>query len=125
MIAAITGASRGIGKACAIGLAQNGYDIALVGRNLDTLQAAASEIMAIGRKTHLIPTDAADFETLSAALSNLPRLDVLVNNVGTNIPEPFVQVSQAHFDQIFLLNVKTAFFAAQAASKKMLAQKAA
>ncbi len=123
MIAAVTGASRGIGKACALALATDGYDIALVGRTLETLQETASEIMALGQKTFLIPTDATDLETLTDALSNLPRLDVLVNNVGTNIPEPFVQVSQDHFDQIFLLNVKTAFFAAQAAAKQMLRQK--
>ncbi|MFN3265589.1 MAG: SDR family NAD(P)-dependent oxidoreductase [Deinococcales bacterium] len=123
MIAAITGASRGIGRACAVALAREGYDIALVGRTLETLQVVAVEIGALGRKTHLIPTDAADIETLTSALGSLPRLDVLVNNVGTNIPEPFVQVSQAHFDQIFLLNVKTAFFAAQAATNKMLEQK--
>jgi NAD(P)-dependent dehydrogenase (short-subunit alcohol dehydrogenase family) len=123
VIAAITGASRGIGKACALALAQDGFDIALVGRNLETLQQAAAEIIAFGRKTFLIPTDAGDLETLCEALSNLPRLDVLVNNVGTNIPEPFVNVTEAHYDQIFDLNVKSAFFAAQTAAQKMLAQK--
>jgi NAD(P)-dependent dehydrogenase (short-subunit alcohol dehydrogenase family) len=123
VIAAITGASRGIGKACAVALATDGFDIALVGRNFETLQLAAAEIIALGRKTFLIPTDAGDLETLCAALDNLPRLDVLVNNVGTNIPEPFVDVTQAHYDQIFDLNVKSAFFAAQTAAKKMLAQK--
>jgi NAD(P)-dependent dehydrogenase (short-subunit alcohol dehydrogenase family) len=123
VIAAITGASRGIGKACALALAADGFDIALVGRRLETLQAASEEIIALGRKTFLIPTDAGNLEALCAALANLPRLDVLVNNVGTNIPEPFVDVTEAHYDQIFDLNVKSAFFAAQTAAKKMLTQK--
>jgi NAD(P)-dependent dehydrogenase (short-subunit alcohol dehydrogenase family) len=123
VIAAITGASRGIGKACALALAADGFDIALVGRTLETLQTAAEEIIALERKTFLIPTDATDLETLCDALEHLPRLDVLVNNVGTNIPEPFTRVSQAHYDQIFDLNVKSAFFATQAAVKKMLPQK--
>jgi NAD(P)-dependent dehydrogenase (short-subunit alcohol dehydrogenase family) len=123
VIAAITGGSRGIGKACALALARDGFDLALIGRNAETLQAAAEDIMMLGRKTFLIPTDALELETMTEALANLPRLDVLVNNVGTNIPEPFVNVTEDHFDQIFNLNIKSAFFAAQAAAKKMLPQK--
>ena len=50
----------------------------------------------------------------------LPVLDVFVNNAGSNIPEPFVEVSEAHLDQLLALNVRAAFLAAQAAAKKML-----
>ena len=50
----------------------------------------------------------------------MPALDVLVNNAGSNIPEPFIEVSEEHLDRLLALNVRAAFLAAQAAAKKML-----
>jgi NAD(P)-dependent dehydrogenase (short-subunit alcohol dehydrogenase family) len=64
--------------------------------------------------------DVTDAKQLRAAIAALPALDVLVNNAGTNIPEPFVEVSEAHLDELLNLNVRAAFLAAQAAAKKML-----
>ena len=119
-LATITGASRGIGRACALALAADGFDIALIGRNADTLEAVALEVTALGREAHVLVCDAGDLETLRSLLEGLPRIDALVNNVGTNIPEPFLEVTLDHFEQIFDLNVKTAFFATQVAVKKML-----
>lgn len=121
-IATITGASRGIGRACALELARDGFDIALIGRNADSLEAVALEVAALGREAHVLVCDAGNLELLRSALESLPRIDVLVNNVGTNIPESFLEVTQDHFEQIFDLNVKTAFFATQIAVKKMLAR---
>ena len=121
-LAAITGASRGIGRACALALATDGFDIALIGRNAGTLEAVALEITALGREAHSLVCDAGNLEALRSALETLPRIDALVNNVGTNIPEPFLEVTTSHYDQIFDLNMKTAFFATQIAVKKMLAQ---
>ncbi len=119
-IAAITGASRGIGKACALALAQDGFAVALIGRNLESLETVAVEVKALNQMAFVIPIDASSFQQLQTALHSLPRLDVLVNNVGTNIPEPFLEVSEAHFDQIFNLNVRTAFFVTQIAVQKIL-----
>ncbi len=119
-IAAITGASRGIGRACALALAADGFDIALIGRTLESLEAVAAEIQALSHNTFVLQADASSLESLKAALNSLPRLDVLVNNVGTNIPEPFLEVTEAHFDQIFDLNVRSAFFATQIAVQKIL-----
>ncbi|MEY4531011.1 MAG: hypothetical protein RLZZ156_1732 [Deinococcota bacterium] len=119
-VAAVTGASRGIGRACALELAKDGFDIALIGRTLESLEAVALQVKALNRMAYVIPSDASNLESLKAALHSLPRLDVLVNNVGTNIPEPFLEVSEAHFDQIFLLNVRTTFFISQIAVQKIL-----
>src|SRR5712691_9031759 len=57
---------------------------------------------------------------LSRTRSELERLDILVNNAGMNIPEPFVQVSESHLDEMLGLNVRAAFLVAQAAVRKML-----
>jgi NAD(P)-dependent dehydrogenase (short-subunit alcohol dehydrogenase family) len=119
-VAAITGASRGIGRACALELARNGFDVALIGRNLELLEAVAIEVKALYQLAFVIPTDITQLEDLKAALQGLPRLDVLVNNAGINIPEPFLEVSQNHFDQIFDLNVRATFFITQIAVQKML-----
>lgn len=119
-LAAITGASRGIGRACALELARDGFDVALIGRNADTLGTVALEVAALGREAHVLVCDAGNLEMLRSALGGLPRIDALVNNVGTNIPEPFLEVTKDHFEQIFDLNVKTAFFATQIAVRKML-----
>ena len=121
-LAAITGASRGIGRACALALAADGFDVALIGRNAVTLEAVALEVAALGREAHVLACDAGDLEALRSALETLPRIDALVNNVGTNIPEPFLEVTATHYDQIFDLNMKTAFFATQIAVQKMLVQ---
>ena len=119
-IAAITGASRGIGRACVLALAADGFDVVLIGRTLESLEAVAAEIKALNQIAYVIQSDAADTVQLKAALHNLPRLDVLVNNVGTNIPEPFLEVTQNHFDQIFDLNLRTTFFVTQIAVQKIL-----
>jgi NAD(P)-dependent dehydrogenase (short-subunit alcohol dehydrogenase family) len=119
-IAAITGASRGIGRACALALAADGFDIALIGRNLENLETVAGEVKALNRNAFVLQTDATNLEQLKAVLGGLSRLDVLVNNVGTNIPEPFLEVTEAHYDQIFNLNLRTTFFATQIAVEKML-----
>jgi NAD(P)-dependent dehydrogenase (short-subunit alcohol dehydrogenase family) len=54
------------------------------------------------------------------AFARVPRLDILINNAGANIPEPFVDVSEEHLDRVIALNVRAAFLAAQAAARKML-----
>lgn len=122
-VAVVTGASRGIGRACAIALAKGGYDVALLGRDIETLEAVSTEIESLGRKTFILQADAGNLEQLQTALSSLEAIDVLVNNVGTNIPEPLLQVTPEHFDQIFNLNVRAAYFATQVAVQNMQKRK--
>ena len=116
----ITGAGRGIGRACAVALAEAGAEVWLAARTRDEVEAAASEIRAAGGKAHAVMLDVVESESLKRAVQAIPVLDVLVNNAGSNIPEPFVEVSEAHLDSLLALNVRAAFLAAQAAAKKML-----
>ena len=71
-------------------------------------------------KGHAVVCDVTRPDELRKAIAALPSLDVFVNNAGSNIPEPFVEVSEEHLDRLLNLNVRAAFLAAQAAAKKML-----
>ena len=118
--ALVTGAGRGIGRACALGLAQAGAEVWLVARTRGEIDDGAAEIRAAGGKAHAFACDVTNSAEMSEAIAAIPVLDVLVNNAGTNIPEPFVEVSEDHLDRLLTLNVRAAFLVAQAAAKKML-----
>ncbi len=118
--ALVTGAGRGIGRACAIALAQAGAEVWLAARTREEIDAAASEIRAAGGHAHAVACDVTNTDDVRNVFSSIPALDVLVNNAGTNIPEPFVEVNEDHLDRLLDLNVRAAFLVAQAAAKKML-----
>jgi NAD(P)-dependent dehydrogenase (short-subunit alcohol dehydrogenase family) len=118
--ALITGAGRGIGRACAAALAEAGAEVWLAARTKDEIEAAAAGIRRAGGKAHAVAVDVTQAKQLRDAIAALPVLDVLVNNAGSNIPEPFVDVSEDHLDTLIDLNVRAAFLAAQAAARKML-----
>ncbi len=119
-IALVTGAGRGIGRACAVALAQAGAEVWLMARTRSEIDQAAAEIRAAGGKAHTVACDVTDTQEMRKAIAAIPVLDVLVNNAGFNIPEPFVEVSEEHLDQLLALNVRAAFLVAQAAARKML-----
>jgi len=118
-VALVTGAGRGIGRACALALAQAGAEVWLMARSREEIDQAAREIRGAGGQAHCVACDVTDTAAVREAIAAIPVLDVLVNNAGTNIPEPFVEVSEAHLDRLLELNVRAAFLVAQAAVRKM------
>ncbi len=118
----VTGASKGLGAGCALALTDSGADLILVSRNADDLAKVASDIEAKRRHAHVIAADVTDAVTISSALKAAPPFHILVNNAGTNIPEPFADVTAEHFDQIMDVNVKAAFFVAQTAAVRMISE---
>jgi NAD(P)-dependent dehydrogenase (short-subunit alcohol dehydrogenase family) len=118
--ALVTGAGRGIGHACAIALAQAGAEVWLIARTRGEIDDAAAEIRAADGKAHALVCDVTNSDEIRKTIAAIPVLDVLVNNAGTTIPEPFVEVSEEHLDHLLALNVRAAFIVAQAAAKKML-----
>jgi len=118
--ALVTGAGRGIGRACALALAQAGAEVWLMARTRGEIDTAVAEIRSAGGVAHTVACDVTDTAAMQKAIAAIPVLDVLVNNAGSNIPEPFVEVSEAHLDRLLALNVRAAFLVAQAAAKKML-----
>jgi NAD(P)-dependent dehydrogenase (short-subunit alcohol dehydrogenase family) len=119
--ALVSGAGRGIGRACAIALAQAGAEVLLLSRTAKEIEEVASDIISTGGKAKAIPCDVTDSQAVKKVFAALGSLDVLVNNAGSNIPEPFVEVSEAHLDRLLDLNVRAAFIVAQAAARRMLA----
>ncbi len=118
--ALVTGAGRGIGRSAAIALAEAGAEVWLIARTASEIEQAAAEIRAAGGRAKTCACDVTDAAALKRAFAALPSLDVMVNNAGANIPEPFVDVSEEHLDRLLGLNVRAAFLAAQAAARKML-----
>lgn len=118
--ALVTGASKGLGAGCAIALAKAGADVVLMARNAEPLEAVAADVQSLGRAAHVVACDVTDTAAVQAAISNAPPVHILVNNAGTNIPEPFADVTENHFDTIMNINVRAVFFAAQAVAARML-----
>jgi NAD(P)-dependent dehydrogenase (short-subunit alcohol dehydrogenase family) len=119
-LAVVTGAGRGIGRACALALAQAGADIVAISRSGDELEAVAREVEELGRRGESVVCDLTDTAAMQAALGSLDRIDVLVGSAGANIPEPFLDVSEEHLEELLALNVKATFLVAQFAARRML-----
>lgn len=120
--AMVTGAGRGLGRACACALAAAGAEVMLVSRTRSELETVAVQIRQAGGTARPLVCDVTDTVQVRRCIEGLERLDVLVNNAGSNIPEPFVEVSEAHLDFLLTLNVRAMFIVAQAAARKMQAQ---
>lgn len=121
MVSVVTGAGRGIGRGCAIALADAGSEVVLVSRTAGDLAEVAGVIESRGGQSRSVICDVTDTTQVSEHIESLERIDVLVNNAGANIPEPFIKVSEEHLDFLLTLNCKSAFVVAQAATRRMLA----
>jgi NAD(P)-dependent dehydrogenase (short-subunit alcohol dehydrogenase family) len=119
--ALVTGASAGLGEGIAQAFARAGAEVVLVARSHEALEAVAARIRGEGGRCRAAPCDVTDSAALRALVETLPALDVLVNNAGTNFPEPVTEVSDEHLDALLSLNVRAVFVAAQAAVRRMLA----
>ncbi|MFC4169961.1 SDR family NAD(P)-dependent oxidoreductase [Teichococcus aestuarii] len=119
--ALVTGAGRGMGLAAAAALAEAGAHVALVARSGDEIGAAAEAIRAAGGSAEALALDVARPEALQAVLAERDAFDILVNNAGTNRPAPFLEVTPEDFDAVMALNLRAAFFVAQAVAKRLVA----
>ncbi len=121
--ALVTGAGRGIGLAAASALAEAGAHVTLASRTIDELEDAGLAMSARGWKAASLPLDVRDVEAAQAAIAAQEPFDILVNNAGTNKPAPFVDVKIEDFDFVMSLNVRAAYFVAQAVARKMVEAK--
>ncbi len=126
-VALVTGAGRGIGRACALGLAQAGAAITLVSRTRSELDEVASEIREAGGIATVVAVDAADengvHEAVRAA-SDLGDLRVLVTAAGMNRPGASRDYPTADWDELFHLNVRATFLACRAVGDALLSRDA-
>ncbi len=114
MVALVTGASRGIGKAIAEGLASLGYDLALVARSAEALAETIASLPETCGKAVAIPADLSEEESYAAVVAEtvaeLGGLDVLVNCAGVSQSGPFEEITSEQWNQIFAVNAKAPFF---------------
>lgn len=115
--ALVTGAGRGIGLGCAVALASAGAEVTLAARSLGEIEAAAE---AIGPKAQALQLDVSNLAATQAKIAASGPFNILVNNAGTNRPKPAWEVSEADYDAVLDLNLKAAFFVAQAVAKGLM-----
>ena len=115
-VALVTGAGRGLGRACALTLSGAGAQVVAVSRTANELASLAEE--APGPVEAWVEDVTGD--ALLARIEALDRLDVLVNNAGTNQPQPFLEVTDEVLDGMLNLNVRAAFRVARSAARAMM-----
>lgn len=119
--ALVTGAGRGIGLAAAAALAGAGAHVVLLARTAEELDAVATAIREAGGSADTLVADVLQIEQTQERLASAGYFDILVNNAGTNRPMPMQKVQPADFDAVMDLNVRAAFFVAQAVVQGLLA----
>ena len=115
----MTGAGRGIGLAAAAALADAGAVVTLAARTASEIEDAAT---AIGKGAVAAVLDVSDLAAVKAFFAARPAFHILVNNAGTNRPMPMMDVGEDDFDAVLDLNLKSAFFVAQACVQQMIAE---
>ena len=118
--ALVTGAGKGLGKACAIALAEAGANLIIISRTKTDLVNVEKKIIKLNKKCRSIVCDVTNYEDVKKTFSTISKLDILVNNAGTNRPEYFTKIKKEDMDYVVGLNIKAAFHVAQLTAKKML-----
>ena len=117
--AIVTGAGRGIGLAAGAALAEAGAEVTLIARTSSEVEAAAAQI---GNGATAAVLDVSDVAAVKTFFAERPAFHILVNNAGTNRPKPMWDVTEEDYDAVFDLNVRSAFFVAQACVQKIIAE---
>lgn len=122
-VALVTGGSRGMGKATAIGFAKAGADVAVASRKLPDLEVVADEIRALGRKSLAVATHGGRVDQMQPlvdrVVAEFGTIDILVNNAGTNFFMPAIDMTENGWDAVMNLDLKGLFFLSQAAARVM------
>jgi meso-butanediol dehydrogenase / (S,S)-butanediol dehydrogenase / diacetyl reductase len=124
--AVVTGAGRGIGRAIALRLAQDGLNVVINDVNLDTAESVVNEIRELGRESFAVKADVSNrrevFEMVNQVVERFGQLDVMVSNAGIAQIKPLLEVTQEDLEQIFNINVNGVLFCLQAAAEQMKKQ---
>jgi NAD(P)-dependent dehydrogenase (short-subunit alcohol dehydrogenase family) len=117
--ALVTGAGKGIGKACAIALAEAGANVIILSRTKSDLNKVEKVIKKLKCKCTSFVCDVANYDELKSVFQKITSLDIIVNNAGTNRPEHFTKIKKEDLDYMVDLNIKAAFHVAQLGSVVM------
>ena len=124
-VAIVTGAGQGIGEAIAVRLATEGADVAVVDLNLPAAEAVAKRLAGLGRRSHAIRCDVSNATDVTAmrdrVLAEFGKIDILVNNAGiAGKNAPLIDVTEAEWDQVMAVDVRSVFLCAKAVLPHMI-----
>jgi len=119
--ALVTGASKGIGRACAAALAEAGASVTLAARSVPELEAVVGALQARGLAAEALPLDVTDTPAMQQAIAAAGPFDLLFNNAGVNRPKPFLEMDEETLDWVFEVNVRAAYLVAQAVARGIVA----
>ena len=118
--ALVTGAGKGLGRACSIALAEAGATVIALSRTSSDLNKLEKDIKKIKGKIIKVSCDVMNYEDLKQKLDKIKIIDVLVNNAGTNIPEPFLNVKKSSMETLLNVNTKAVFNIAQLCANQII-----
>jgi glucose 1-dehydrogenase len=126
-VAVVTGGNSGIGKACVLALAEQGADVVIdYVANPEATEELEQQVAKLGEKAVGVKADVsnvADVQRLiDTAVQKLGRVDVMVNNAGIETRSSVLDTTEAEYDKVLAINLKSAFFGTQIAAKQMIAQ---
>ena len=121
--ALVTGAGKGIGKACAIALAEAGADLIIISRTQKDLNSVSKILKRFKSKCLAYVCDVTNYNQIKNIINMQKRIDILVNNAGNNIPEHFTKVQKRNMEYLVKLNTISTFHVAQLCTLKMLETK--
>ena len=119
--ALVAGGSSGIGLGCAVALAEAGAHVVIMARRRDQLDEVAAAMTTAGQSVEVMVGDIADIDSMSAAIESLRPLDIFVNSAGLARHTAAIDTDAADFDAVMNVNLRGAYFAAQAVAKSMVA----
>lgn len=126
-VALVTGASQGIGRACALALSESGAQVALAARNEEKLAAVVKEVEAQGGQAASFRMDVSDEDSVKAAakaaLASFGKIDILINNAGITKDTLLMRMKRSDWDSVIQTNLSGAFFCTQAVISSMLKQR--
>jgi len=126
-VAMVTGASQGIGRACALRLAQSGAAVVVAARNREKLDEVVSEIAAAGGQAAAFALDVADEEQIKtvfkAVIAQFGKIDILVNNAGITRDQLVMRMKRADWDAVIQTNLTSAYLCTQQVTSSMLKQR--
>jgi len=121
--ALVTGAGKGIGRACAIALAEAGANLVIISRTQKDLDKVSKIIKRFKSKCTSYVCDVTNYQQIKNVINKQSKIDILVNNAGTNFPEHFTKVKKQQLDYMIKLNTVATFHLAQLCTLKMLESK--
>ena len=122
-VALVSGAGKGLGRACALALAEAGANLIIISRTQKDLDQVARIVKKFKSKCKTYVCDITNYNDLKNIINKQSRIDILINNAGTNIPEHFTKVKTKNMERLVKLNTIAAFNLAQLSSIKMIKTK--